>query len=250
MCVEEYGVAIINDISAGNMDEQMFSTIARLGVPYIIMHMKGTPQNMQENPQYDHFLKEIFYYFSEKVQKLRDLGVKDIIIDPGFGFAKTLEHNYAVYPYDAQSTLTEQGVIATTIADAQLYDDQNDLQYAVMVAKSATTSLNFTNAASLLRCHLNTAIGGTTLTSIKVVSASKAIAGAVEIDMAEENPVAVVTNGVQEITLDTEDTELTDAYTVFNIALAANEFPAGDLKVVYTVMIDGEVFYYINYISK
>ena len=158
----------------------------------------------------------------------------------GMRGSKTLEHNYAVYPYDAQATLTEQGVIATTIADTQLYDDQNDLQYAVMVAKSATTSLNFTNAASLLRCHLNTAIGGTTLTSIKVVSASKAIAGAVEIDMAEENPVAVVTNGVQEITLDTEDTELTDAYTVFNIALAANEFPAGDLKVVYTVMIDGE----------
>ena len=94
MCVEEYGVAMVNDISAGEMDDEMFPTIARLGVPYIAMHMKGTPQTMQINPQYEHFLKEIFYFFSEKVQKLRDLGVKDIIIDPGFGFGKTLEHNY------------------------------------------------------------------------------------------------------------------------------------------------------------
>ena len=94
MCVEEYGVAMVNDISAGEMDDEMFPTIARLGVPYIAMHMKGTPQTMQINPQYEHFLKEIFYFFSEKVQKLRDLGVKDIIIDPGFGFGKTMEHNY------------------------------------------------------------------------------------------------------------------------------------------------------------
>ena len=94
MCVEEYGVAMVNDISAGEMDDEMFPTIARLGVPYIAMHMKGTPQTMQINPQYDHFLKEIFYFFSKKVQKLRDLGVKDIIIDPGFGFGKTMEHNY------------------------------------------------------------------------------------------------------------------------------------------------------------
>ena len=94
MCVEEYGVAMVNDISAGEMDDEMFPTISRLGVPYIAMHMKGTPQTMQINPQYEHFLKEIFYFFSEKVQKLRDLGVKDIIIDPGFGFGKTIEHNY------------------------------------------------------------------------------------------------------------------------------------------------------------
>ena len=94
MCVEEYGAAIINDISAGSMDERMFETVARLGVPYIIMHMQGTPQDMQLNPHYDDPLKEIFLYFSEKIQRLRDEGVKDIILDPGFGFGKTLEHNY------------------------------------------------------------------------------------------------------------------------------------------------------------
>lgn len=94
MCVEEYGVAIINDISSGSMDADMFSTVASLGVPYIIMHMQGTPQDMQHAPHYENVTAEIIYYLSEKVKKLRDLGVKDIIIDPGFGFGKTLEHNY------------------------------------------------------------------------------------------------------------------------------------------------------------
>ena len=94
MCVEEYGVAIINDIAAGEMDKDMFATVARLGVPYIMMHMQGTPQSMQQHPHYDNLLREVFLYFARKVQQLRDLGVKDIVLDPGFGFGKTLEHNY------------------------------------------------------------------------------------------------------------------------------------------------------------
>ena len=94
MCVEEYGVQIVNDISGGAMDRDMFRTVARLGVPYILMHMQGTPQTMQQAPHYDNLLRDIFLYFSEKIQQLRDLGVKDIILDPGFGFGKTLEQNY------------------------------------------------------------------------------------------------------------------------------------------------------------
>ncbi len=93
-CVKEHGVAIINDIAAGEMDLGMFETVARLGVPYVMMHMQGTPQTMHKNPHYDNLLKEIFIYFARKIQQLRDLGVKDIIIDPGFGFGKTLGHNY------------------------------------------------------------------------------------------------------------------------------------------------------------
>lgn len=93
-CVKEHGVAIINDIAAGEMDLRMFETVARLGVPYVMMHMQGTPQTMHKNPHYDNLLKEIFIYFARKIQQLRDLGVKDIIIDPGFGFGKTLGHNY------------------------------------------------------------------------------------------------------------------------------------------------------------
>lgn len=94
MCVEEYGVAIINDIAAGEMDAEMFSMVARLGVPYVMMHMQGTPQDMQLNPHYDNLLKEVMLYFAEKVDRLRQMGVRDIVLDPGFGFGKTLDHNY------------------------------------------------------------------------------------------------------------------------------------------------------------
>ncbi|MFA6769186.1 MAG: dihydropteroate synthase [Parabacteroides sp.] len=93
-CVNDYGVAIINDISAGEMDAKMFETVAKLGVPYIMMHMQGTPQDMQQHPHYDNFLREVFLYFAKKIQQMYDLGVKDIILDPGFGFGKTLENNY------------------------------------------------------------------------------------------------------------------------------------------------------------
>jgi len=88
------GGNIINDISAGELDSNMFDTIAQLQVPYIIMHMKGTPQNMQNNPQYDAIEKEVKNYFKEKITLLKQKGVTDIIIDPGFGFGKTVEHNY------------------------------------------------------------------------------------------------------------------------------------------------------------
>lgn len=94
MCVEEYGVDIINDISGGSLDPDMFATVAKLDVPYILMHMKGTPQTMQQNPQYNDVVKEVYHYFEEKIGQLQALGVKDIILDPGFGFAKTLQQNY------------------------------------------------------------------------------------------------------------------------------------------------------------
>ena len=94
MCVEEYGVAIVNDIAGGAMDEEMFPTIARLGVPYILMHMQGTPQDMQQQPHYEQVVCEVMMYFAERVQRLHEAGVKDVVLDPGFGFGKTLEHNY------------------------------------------------------------------------------------------------------------------------------------------------------------
>jgi dihydropteroate synthase len=92
----ENGASIINDISAGNLDSQMISTVAKLQVPYIMMHMKGTPQTMQSLAQYEDIVKEMIFYFSEKVSQARSLGINDIIIDPGFGFAKTLEQNFEV----------------------------------------------------------------------------------------------------------------------------------------------------------
>ena len=153
MCAEEYGVAIINDISAGQMDEQMFPTIARLGIPYIIMHMKGTPQDMQVNPQYGHFLKEVFYYFSEKVQRLRDLGVKDIIIDPGFGFGKTLEHNYELMNHLEEFSLFELPLLVGVSRKSMIY---KLLDITSQEALNGTTVLNtvaLLKGANILRVH-------------------------------------------------------------------------------------------------
>lgn len=94
ICVEELGADIINDISGGQLDDQMFPTVARLNVPYILMHMRGNPQNMQQQTDYDDVTAEVLRYFGEKVDILHGMGVKDIILDPGYGFAKTLEQNY------------------------------------------------------------------------------------------------------------------------------------------------------------
>ncbi len=88
------GACMINDISGGNLDEQMFETVAALQVPYVMMHMKGTPQTMKQLAQYDDLVVEMLDYFQQKLAALRDLRVKDVIIDPGFGFAKTIDHNY------------------------------------------------------------------------------------------------------------------------------------------------------------
>lgn len=93
-CVEEEGAHIINDISGGLLDKNMFRTVARLGVPYILMHIQGTPRTMQLHPHYDNLEQEVFLFLSERVDRLRSLGVRDIILDPGFGFGKTLTHNY------------------------------------------------------------------------------------------------------------------------------------------------------------
>ena len=153
MCVEEYGASTINDISAGQMDEQMFPAIARLGVPYIIMHMKGTPKDMQICPQYDHFLKEIFYFFSEKVQKLRELGVKDNIIDPGFGFGKTLEHNYQLMNHLEEFKLFELPVLVGISRKSMIY---KLLETTPEEALNGTTALNaiaIQKGAHILRVH-------------------------------------------------------------------------------------------------
>lgn len=93
-CVRDYGVNIINDISGGELDRAMFHTVGRLGVPYILMHMQGEPRTMQQSPHYDNVAAEVVTYLARRVQMLRDHGVHDIILDPGFGFGKTLDHNY------------------------------------------------------------------------------------------------------------------------------------------------------------
>jgi len=91
-----HGEFIVNDISGGTMDDKMYETVARLNLPYIMMHIKGTPQNMQANPTYENVVEEVYTFFEERVAKLASLGHEKIILDPGFGFGKTLEHNYDI----------------------------------------------------------------------------------------------------------------------------------------------------------
>ena len=152
-CVEEYGVAIINDISSGSMDDNMFVTIAGLGVPYIMMHMQGTPQNMQQNPHYDNVLKEVMYYFSEKIQKMRDLGVKDIIIDPGFGFGKTLEHNY-----ELMDNLEELGIFGLPVLvgvsrKSMIYRLLDTTPDEALNGTSVLNTISLMKGANILRVH-------------------------------------------------------------------------------------------------
>ena len=153
MCVEEYGVAMVNDISAGEMDDEMFPTIARLGVPYIAMHMKGTPQTMQINPQYEHFLKEIFYFFSEKVQKLRDLGVKDIIIDPGFGFGKSIEHNYQLMNHLEEFKLFGLPLLVGISRKSMIYKLLGTTPEEALNGTTVLNTIALQKGAHILRVH-------------------------------------------------------------------------------------------------
>lgn len=93
---ERFGIDMINDISAGQLDPAMFSTVAKKGLSYVMMHMQGTPPSMQEAPQYDNVVDHLLQFFGERVHKLRKLGVNDIVIDPGFGFGKRLDQNYKI----------------------------------------------------------------------------------------------------------------------------------------------------------
>lgn len=153
MCVEEYKADIINDIAAGEMDKEMFPTIASLNVPYIIMHMKGTPQTMQDTPHYDNMLKEILYYFSEKIQKLRDLGVKDIIVDPGFGFAKTLEHNYELINHLEEFQIFDLPVLVGVSRKSMIYKLFNTTPQEALNGTTVLDTIALMKGANILRVH-------------------------------------------------------------------------------------------------
>lgn len=165
MCVEEYGAAIINDISAGQMDNRMFPTIAHLGVPYIIMHMQGTPQDMQDSPHYDNLLKEVFYYFSEKVQRLRDLGVKDIILDPGFGFGKTIEHNYQLMNHLEEFNVFQLPLLVGISRKSMIYKLLGTTPEEALNGTTVLNTIALQKGAHLLRVHdVKAAVETVTLT--------------------------------------------------------------------------------------
>lgn len=153
MCVEEYGVALINDISAGEMDADMFPTVARLGVPYILMHMQGTPQTMQQAPHYDNLLKEILLYFARKVQQLRDLGAKDLIIDPGFGFGKNLEHNYELLDKLDEFQIFELPLLVGVSRKSMIYKLLGGGPEDALNGTTVINTLALDRGADILRVH-------------------------------------------------------------------------------------------------
>jgi dihydropteroate synthase len=149
----ENGAALINDISAGLLDEKMLETVAKLQVPYIMMHMKGTPQTMQSLANYDDLLKEMNYYFSERIAKARRFGLNDIIIDPGFGFAKTLEHNYELLQNLELLQFHDLPILAGISRKSMIY---KALETSPEEALNGTTFLHafcLQKGANILRVH-------------------------------------------------------------------------------------------------
>lgn len=152
-CVEEYGVAIINDISGGELDADMFSTVAALGVPYILMHMQGTPQTMQQAPHYDDVLREVILYLARKVQQLRELGVRDIILDPGFGFGKTVDDNYRLLACLDELALFGLPVLAGISRKSMICRVLDTTPDQALNGTTVLNTLCLTKGARILRVH-------------------------------------------------------------------------------------------------
>jgi len=151
-CIKK-GAALVNDISAGHLDENMLQTVANLNVPYIMMHMRGNPKTMQQQTDYNNILKEIIFYFSERITKVRALGIKDIIIDPGFGFAKTLKQNFEILNQLEGFKITDLPLLVGVSRKSMIY---KTLETSPAEALNGTTALNMIalqKDAKILRVH-------------------------------------------------------------------------------------------------
>ena len=151
--VEDFKVDLINDISAGNMDKQMHNTIAKLNVPYIAMHMKGTPQNMQDNPWYDDVIKELFSFFANRINELNLMGINDILIDPGFGFGKTIEHNYRILSNLDSFRVLNTPIVVGLSRKSFIYKPLNQASEDALNGTSVLNTIALLKGAAILRVH-------------------------------------------------------------------------------------------------
>ncbi|MCX6309595.1 MAG: dihydropteroate synthase, partial [Bacteroidia bacterium] len=151
--VTEFGADMINDISGGDMDPEMFKTVAQLQVPYILMHMQGTPATMQQQPMYDDLMTEICQYFSKRVEALRNLGVNDIILDPGFGFGKTLDHNYELLRRLDEFELFDLPLLVGLSRKSMIYKNLGTNPEQSLNGTSILNTLALTGGANILRVH-------------------------------------------------------------------------------------------------
>jgi len=147
------GADIINDISAGERDDNMFPTIAKLDVPYIIMHMQGTPKNMQNNPNYQNVTKEIYNYFEQKINKLHRLGFYNIVIDPGLGFGKTIEHNYQILNNLNTFKNIKLPILIGTSRKSMIYKLLDITPKEALNGTSIINTIAIQNGANILRVH-------------------------------------------------------------------------------------------------
>lgn len=152
-CVEEYGVGLINDISGGEMDADMFETVASLHVPYILMHMKGTPQTMKQHAVYVDMMNEIMLYFSRKVEQLHRLGVCDIILDPGFGFSKTLDQNYRLMNRLAELEIFGLPLLAGVSRKRMIYEVTGGEPAGSLNGTTVLNTVALQQGAAILRVH-------------------------------------------------------------------------------------------------
>ncbi|WP_395057044.1 dihydropteroate synthase [Flavobacterium sp.] len=149
----ENGAAIINDISAGSLDDNMFETIAKIQVPYIMMHMRGTPQTMSQMTNYDDLVKDMLLYFSEKVAKARSFGINDLIIDPGFGFAKTLEQNFELLNKLELFEILELPILVGISRKSMIYKMLETTPGNALNGTSVLNIISLTKGANILRVH-------------------------------------------------------------------------------------------------
>ena len=149
----ENGAAIINDIAAGELDDKMFGVVAEYNVPYIMMHMRGNPQTMQTLTQYVDIVKEMLFYFSEKVKKARALGINDLILDPGFGFAKTTDQNFEVLQKMELFNLLELPVLAGVSRKSMIYKTLGNTAQEALNGTTVLNTIALTKGAKILRVH-------------------------------------------------------------------------------------------------
>lgn len=151
--VTECGADIINDITGGEGDEKMFATVAELRVPYILMHMRGTPQTMQLQTDYDNIITDIIAYFSKKVDELHQLGVNDIILDPGIGFAKSLEQNYNIIKNLTDIAQIKLPLLVGVSRKSMIYKLLNTSPSEALIGTVALNTMALTKGANILRVH-------------------------------------------------------------------------------------------------
>lgn len=147
------GAALINDISAGNLDDNMFEVIAKYNVPYIMMHMRGTPQTMQILTDYEDIVKEMMFYFSERIHKARSFGINDLVIDPGFGFAKTIAQNYEVLQKLELFQMLELPLLVGVSRKSMVYKSLGSTAAEALNGTTVLNTIALTKGTNILRVH-------------------------------------------------------------------------------------------------